>query len=91
MPKTWKFTWWDRFWIRQLWLYRLEHWLFKWKTDEDGDIAFVLFNWIAFIKYKEHTIINFNGHRLAMAAKWQGHYIRDEEEVAKWAGGQSSK
>lgn len=66
--------------MRQHWLYRLEHWLFKWKRDDEGDIAFVLFNWIAFVKYKEHTIIKFNGYKLERAYKYQGYRPRKEED-----------
>lgn len=52
--------------------YKLRHWVFRWKQDDEQDIAFVLFNRIAFVKYKEHTIIRWDGNRLSDAGKYQG-------------------
>jgi hypothetical protein len=39
--------------------YRLEHWFFQWRVDDEGDITFTLAGILNFIKYKEHTIIGF--------------------------------
>jgi hypothetical protein len=54
--------------------YRLRHWAFQWKQDNEGDIAFVVLGRIAFVKYKEHTIVRFDGHKMADAPK----YVRGE-------------
>lgn len=53
--------------------YRYWHWLFQWKQDDEGDIAFVICNCLSFVKYKEHTIINLKGASYNPAGKWQGH------------------
>lgn len=54
-----------------LW-YKLRHWLFSWRQDEDGDICFVILNRLTFVKYKEHTLIRFDGGKLVKAGKYQG-------------------
>lgn len=44
--------------------YKFKHWAFRWncEAEQDGSsIVFTLFNHIHFLKYKEHTLINF-GH-----------------------------
>lgn len=51
---------------------KFKYWLSSWKQDEEGDIAFVLFNKLAFVKYKEHTIIRFDGDKMRDAGKYQG-------------------
>lgn len=54
-------------------IYRFKHWFFQWKVDEEGDIAFVVMNRMAFLKYKEHTLIKFRGVKgWAPAPKWVG-------------------
>lgn len=60
---------WYRFW------YKLSHWLFQWRQDVDGDIAFVIMGAIAFVKYKEHTMTYFfwsDSFPKEIAGKWQG-------------------
>ena len=52
-------------------IYKFKHWVFSWKQDEDGDIAFVICNRMAFVKYKEHTIIRFDGNKMMDAEKYQ--------------------
>ena len=42
--------------------YKFKHWAFRWncEAEQDGSsIVFTLFNHIHFLKYKEHTLINF--------------------------------
>ena len=53
-------------------LYKFKHWFFSWKQDEDGDLVFVICNRMAFVKYKEHTIIRFDGNKMMHAEKYQG-------------------
>ena len=50
--------------------YRFIHWLFQWKQDEENDIAFVVCNCLVFLKYKEHTIIQWNGASMKSAPKY---------------------
>jgi hypothetical protein len=52
--------------------YRIRHFLFQWKQDSEGDIAFVILNRLAFVKYKEHTIISWKGKEMTQAGKYQG-------------------
>lgn len=52
--------------------YIFRHWLLAWKQDEEGDIALVFFNRLAFVKYKEHTIVRWDGHRMASAPRYVG-------------------
>lgn len=54
-------------------LYKFNHWFFQWKQDEDGGIAFVICNRLAFVKYKEHTIIRFDANKMKMAERHQGY------------------
>ncbi len=60
--------------ITKLWTlkYRLKHWFFQWKQDDEGDIALVVANLLTLLKYKEHTIVKLNGYKLARAGKYQG-------------------
>lgn len=53
--------------------YQFVHWLFQWKQDDDGDIAFVIANIITFVKYKEHTMIYFGRNTMKHAPK----YVRE--------------
>jgi hypothetical protein len=53
--------------------YKFNHWFFQWKTDSDGDIAFVICNLLTFTKYKEHTLISLKGKNFKMASKYQGY------------------
>lgn len=57
-------------WRVSMWKYRFRHWIFQWKQDEEGDLAFVFLGFIAFIKYKEHTLVKFDGHKMADAPKY---------------------
>lgn len=54
------------------WKYRFRHWLFSWRQDGEGDLVFVVANRLAFTKYKEHTLVTWNGDKLEPAGKWQG-------------------
>lgn len=51
--------------------YKLNRWMFKWVSDEDGDIGIQIFGVITFIKYKESTLI-YLGKKYQPADKWQG-------------------
>lgn len=52
-------------------MYKFMHWLFKWKVDSELDIALVFCNRVAFIKYKEHTVIQIvNGDKMLDAPKY---------------------
>lgn len=55
-------------------VYKFRHWCFQWKQDEEGDIVFVIFNCIGFVKYKEHTIVKFGKivKEYISARKYQG-------------------
>lgn len=53
-----------------VWWRFLNLWLFQWKVDQDGDIAFVIFNRLAFVKYKQSTIINLKGDQYSPAKKY---------------------
>lgn len=51
--------------------YRFSHWAFRWCQDDEGDICFVILGVIGFIKYKEHTIIEWMP-KMESAGKYQG-------------------
>jgi hypothetical protein len=51
--------------------YRFRHWFFQWRLDSEGDLALVVANRIALIKYKEHTIVKWvNGRSMKEAPKY---------------------
>ena len=50
--------------------YKLRHWLFSWKQDEEGDIVFSVVNRLHFVKYKEHTIVKFGKMNYSNAPKY---------------------
>ena len=54
--------------IQVMW-YRLQHFMFSWVQDNEGDIGLQFFRLITFIKYKEHTIIHF-GKKYERAPKY---------------------
>lgn len=62
-------------WLNFKW--RFGHWIFQWKQDKEGDVAFVVCNLLVFLKYKESTLISLDGYKLAKAGKWQG-YVQPE-------------
>jgi hypothetical protein len=51
--------------------YKIHHWMFRWLQDDDSDIAFCLFGVVAFVKYKEHTLIKWLP-KMREAGKYQG-------------------
>lgn len=55
-------------------MYKLRHFLFSWKQDEEGDIVFSVASILHFIKYKEHTIVKFGKMGYEAAPK----YVRGE-------------
>lgn len=57
--------------------YAFIHWVFRWNAEteqEGGSIVFTLFNFIHFLKYKEHTIIKFGKDRYKPARKYVDAY-----------------
>jgi hypothetical protein len=52
--------------------YKIRHAIFKWVEDEEGDLALVVCGFLVLLKYKEHTIVRFDGQssRYRAAAKY---------------------
>ncbi len=50
--------------------YKLKHWVFQWKQDNEGDIALVVFGCLVFLKYKEHTIFRIGAKDMKNAPKY---------------------
>jgi len=55
--------------------YQLKSRIFSWKKDMDGDLGLVVAGMVAFVKYKDHTLVLFpweQGFPREQADKWQG-------------------
>lgn len=51
-------------------VYKFKHWMFSWHVDAENDIVFSVAKRIHFVKYKEHTIVQFGKREYAVAPKY---------------------
>lgn len=56
----------------ELMKYRIQRKLFRWVSDNDGDIGICIAGLVTLVKYKEMTIVHFGKCKFGDAEKWQG-------------------
>jgi len=58
--------------------YKIRHAMFKWVTDNDGDVGLQIFGVLTIIKYKEHAIFEWF-KRYPDAGRYQGRQDNNQE------------